>query len=135
MGLLLLHAEHSAVLGGATAHRDGFPDERGRGEEGPGQLQADVVRLEPSAWDASDGARPGEGADAAHQPRALPEVGDAGKSADQAQVVLVQDASFPPELRLALLGRAEQDAEAEPYKPDAAQSAEQSYAAQVFAAR
>ena len=135
MGLLLLHAEHIAVLADATAHRDGFPDERGRGEEGLGQLQADVVRLEPSAWDASDGARPGEAADAAHQPRALPEDGDVGRSVDQGPVAPAQDAWFQRELRLALLGPAEQDAEAEPYKPDAAQSAEQSCAAQVSAAR
>ena len=135
MGLLLHHAEHSAVLAGAKAHRDGFPDERGRAEEGLDQLRADAVRSELSAWDASDGARPGEAADADHQLPALPEDGDAGKSVDQGPAAPAQDAWFRLELRLALLGLAEQDAEAEPCKPDEAQSAEQSCAAQVFAAR
>ena len=135
MGLLLLRAEHSAVLAVAKAHRDGFRDERVRAEEALDQLQADVAQTEPSAWDASDGARLGEAADAAHQPRALPEDGDAEKSADPEPVVLAQDAWFRPELRLALLAPAEPDAAAGPYKPVAAQSAEQSCAAQVFAAR
>jgi hypothetical protein len=127
--------EHNAVLAGAKAHRDGFLDERVRAEEALDQLQVDAAQTEPSAWDASDGAHPGEAADAAHQPRALPADGDAGKSADQGPVAPAQDAWFRPELRLALWGPAEQDAEAEPYKPDAAQSAEQSCAVQAFAAR
>jgi hypothetical protein len=135
LGLLLRRAEHSAVPAGAKAHRGGFPDERVRAEEALDQLQADAVRSELSVWDASDGARPGEAADAAHQPRLLPEDGDAGKSADPAPVVLAQDASFPPGRPLALLARAGPDAEAEPYKPDAAQSAERSCAAQASAAR
>ena len=117
------------------AHRDGFLDERVRAEEALDQLQADVAQTEPSAWDASDGARLGEAADAAHQPRALPADGDAGKSADPAPVVLAQDASFRPGRPLALLAPAEPDAEAEPYKPDAAQSVEQSCAVQAFVAR
>jgi len=94
-----------------------------------------VARSELSGWDASDGARPGEAGDAAHQPRALPEDGDAGKSVDPVRVVLAQDASFPPERLLALLAPAEPDAAAGPYRPDEGQSAEQSCAAQVFAAR
>jgi hypothetical protein len=135
LGLLLLRAEHTAVLAGAKAHRGGFLDERVQAEEALDQLQADAVRSELSVWDASDGARPGEAADAAHQPRALPEDGDAEKSADPAPVVLARDASFPPERPLALLAPAEPDAAAGPYKPDAAQSAELSCAAPVFAAR
>jgi len=135
LGLLLHRAEHSVVLDGARAHQDGFPDERGRAEEVLGQLQSDAVRSEPSAWDASDGARPGEVADAEHQHQALPADEDAGKSADQGPVAPAQDAWFQRDFPLALLGLVEQDAEAEPYKPDAGQSAEQSCAAQVFAAR
>jgi hypothetical protein len=135
LGLLLLRAEHSAVRACAQAHRDGYPDERVRAAEGLGQLQADAAQLEPSAWDAWDGARRGVAADVPHQRQALLAAGDAGKSADPERVARAQDASFPLELRLALLVLAEQDAAVEPYRPDAAQSAEQSCAAQVFAAR
>ena len=95
----------------------------------------DAAQSEPSAWDAWDGARQGAVADASHQLRALLADGDAGKSADPERVVRAQDASYPRELPLALLALAEQDAEAEPCRPDAAQSGEQSCAAQVFAAR
>jgi len=91
--------------------------------------------LEPSAWDAWDGARRGEAADVPHQLLALLADEDAGKSADRARAVRAQDASFPPEFRLALLVLVEQDVEAEPYRPDVVRSAEQSCAAQVFAAR
>ena len=52
-----------------------------------------------------------------------------------AQAAPAQDASFQPELPLARLASAPQDAVAELYKPDAAQSAEQSCAAQGLAAR
>ena len=72
---------------------------------------------------------------AAHQRRPLPADGDAGKSADPAQAAPAQDASFQPELPLVWLASAPQDAVAELYKPDAAQSAEQSCAAQGLAAR
>jgi hypothetical protein len=133
--LLLLRAEHSAVLACAQAHRDGCPDEPDREAEGLDQLQVDAAQSEPSAWDAWDGARRGEAVDAFHQLRALLADGDAGKSADPERVVRAQDASSPRELPLALLALAEQDAEAEPCRPDAAQSGEQSCAAQVFAAR
>jgi hypothetical protein len=94
-----------------------------------------VARSEPSAWDASDVARRGEEADAAHQLRALLADEDAGKSVDPARVVPARDASFPPELPFALSGAAGQDAAAELCKPDAGQSGEQSCAAQVFAAQ
>lgn len=133
--LLLPRAEHSAVLAGAKAHRDGFPDERVQAEEALDQLQADAVRSEPSVWDALDGARRDEAADAPHPRRALLAAGDAGKSADPERVVRARDASFPPELRLALLVPAEQDAVAELYRLDVARSGEQSCAAQVVAAR
>jgi hypothetical protein len=103
-------------------------------EEVLGQLQSDVAQSEPSAWDASDGARPGGAADTGHQRRTLP-ADDAGKSADRAPVDLAQDASFLPEPPLALLEAAGQDAAAELCKPDAAQSVEQSCAAQVFEVR
>ena len=116
-------------------HRDGFLDERGRAEEALAQLQADAVRSELSVWDASDGARPGEAADAPHPRQALLAVGDAGKSADPERVVRARGASFLLELRLALLVLAEQDAVVEPYRPDVARSGEQSCAAQVVAAR
>jgi hypothetical protein len=135
LGLLLLRAEHSAVLAGAKAHRDGCLDERGRAEEALDQLQADAVRSAPSAWDALDGARRDEAADAPHPRQALLAAGDAGKSADPERVVRAQDASFLPELPLALLVPAEQDAVAELYRPDVARSGEQSCAAQVVAVR
>ena len=127
--------EHSAVLDGARVHRDGFRDELVPAEEALGQLQSDAGRLGLSAWDASDGARPGEGADAAHQRRLLPAGGDAGRSADRARVALAQDASFPPELPLVLLEPAEQGAGAGPYIPAVGPFAEQSCAAPVFAAQ
>lgn len=133
--LLLPRAEHSAVLDGAQAHRDGFPGERVRAAEALGRLQADVAQSEPSASDAWDGARRDEAADAPHQLQALLAAGDAGKSADPERAVRAQDASSPPGLPPVLLVLVEQDAGAEPYRPDAAQSAEQSCAAQVFAAR
>jgi hypothetical protein len=134
LGLLLRRVEHSAVLAYAQAHRDGFPDERVRAEEALGQLQSDAARSEPSAWDALDGAHRGEAVDAFHQLRALPAAGDAGRSADPERVALEPDASFQPALPHVRLDSAEQDAAVEPYKPDEAQSAEQSCAAQVFAA-
>ena len=99
------------------------------------QLQSDGARSEPSAWDAWDGARPDVAVDATHQRRPLLADGDAGKSADPARAALAQDASFQPELPLARLASAPQDAVVELYKPDAAQSAEQSCAAQGLAAR
>jgi hypothetical protein len=135
LGLLLLRAERSAVLACAQAHPDGFPDEPAREEEALGQLRSDAAQLEPSAWDAWDGARRDEAADAPHQLLALLADEDAGKSADRERAVRAQDASFPPKLPLALLVPAEQDAEAEPYRLDVVRSAEQSCAAQVFAAR
>lgn len=135
MGLLLPRAGHSAVLACAQAHPDGFRDERAREEEALGQLQLDAAQSGPSAWDAWDGARRDEAADVRHQLRALLAAGDAGKSADPERGVRARDASFPPGLPLALLVLAEQDAEAEPYRPDVARSGEQSCAAQVLAAR
>jgi hypothetical protein len=133
--LLLRRAEHSAVRACAQAHRDGFPDERDREEEDLGQLRSDAAQLERSAWDAWDDARRDEAADVHHQLQALLAAGDAGKSADPERAARAQDAWFPPELRLARLVPAEQDAAVEPYIPDAARSAEQSCAAQAFAAR
>jgi hypothetical protein len=133
--LLLPRAEHSAVRACAQAHRDGFPDEPARAAEALGQLQSDAAQLEPSAWDALDGARRDAAADANRQRQALLADGGAGKSADPERVARARDASFLPELPLALLVLVEQDAAVEPYKPDEAQSAEQSCAAQVFGAR
>jgi hypothetical protein len=133
--LLLPRAGHSAVLAGAQAHRDGFRDERAREAEGLDQLQSDADQWEPSASDASDGARRGEAADALLQLLALLAAGDAGKSADPGRVARARDASFLSELPLGPLALAEQDAVAELYTPDAARSAEQSCAAQVAAAR
>jgi hypothetical protein len=133
--LLLPRAEHNAVPACAQAHRDGFRDEPDREEEGLDQLQSDAAQSGPSASDAWDGAHQGEAADVHHQLQALLAAGDAGKSADPELVVRAPDASFPLKLRLALLVPAEQDAEAEPYRPDAARSAEQSSAAQGVAAQ
>jgi hypothetical protein len=132
--LLLPRAERSAVRACAQAHRDGFPDEPVRVEEALDQLQSGAAQWEPSAWDALDGARRDE-ADAHHQLLALPAAEDAEKSADPERAVRAQDAWFPPALLHAQLGQAEQDAEAEPYRPDVVRSGEQSCAAQVFAAR
>jgi hypothetical protein len=135
LGLLLPRAERSAVRACAQAHRDGFPDEPAREEEGLDRLQADAAQSGPSAWDAWDGAHRVEAADALLQLLALLAAGDAGKSADPERAARAQDASFPPELRLARLGLAEPDAVAGLYTPDEARSAGQSCAAQVFAAR
>jgi hypothetical protein len=117
------------------AHRDGCPDEQDREAEGLDQLQADGAQSEPSAWDAWDGVRRGEAADAFHQLLALLADGDAGRSADPERADRVQDAWFPPVLPLGLLVLVEQVAVAGPYRPDVARSAEQSCAAQVSVAR
>jgi len=135
LDLLLHRAERSAVRACAQAHRDGFPDEPVRAEEGLDQLQADAAQSGPTAWDAWDGARRDEAADAPHQLLALPAAGDAEKSADPEQAVREQDALFLPTLLLAQLEPAEQGEEAEPYRPDVVRSAEQSCAAQVAVAR
>jgi hypothetical protein len=135
LDLLLPRAEHSAVRACAQAHRDGFPDERDREEEDLGQLRSDAAQSERSAWDAWDGARRDEAEDVHHQLRAHPAGGDAGKSADPERAAQALDAWFPLALRLALLVPAEQDAAAGPYKPVEGRSAEQSCAAQAFAAR
>jgi len=135
LGLLSPRAEHSAVLACAQAHRDGFPDEQAREEEGLDQLQSDAAQSGPSVWDAWDGARRGEAADVHHQLQALLAAGDAGKSADLELAARARAALFPPELRLARLGPAEPDVAVEPYKRVVVQSAGQSCAAQVVAAR
>lgn len=126
--------ERSAVQACAQAHRDGFPDEPVRAEEALDQLQSDAAQSGPSAWDAWDGARRGEAADAFHQRLALLAAGGAEKSADLERAVQARDALFPPTLRLAQLGPAEQGAEAEPYRPDVVRSGEQSCGAPVLAA-
>jgi hypothetical protein len=133
--LLLRRAEHSAVLACEKAHQDGCPDELAREEEGLGQLRVDAAQSEPSAWDAWDGARRGEAADAPLQLLALLAAGDAGKWADPERVGRAQDAWFLPEIPPGPLAPAEQGAVAELYTPDEARSAEQSCAAQVAAAR
>ena len=135
LDLLLPRAEHSAVRACAQAHRDGFPDEPVRAEEALDQLQSDAAQSGPSAWDAWDGARRGEAADAPLQLLALLAAGDAEKSADPEPAVRAQDALFPATLLLAQLEPAEQGAEGEPYRPDVVRSGEQSCGAQVFAAR
>jgi hypothetical protein len=135
LGLLLPRAEHSAVRACAQAHPDGFPDEPARAEEALDRLQSGAAQSAPSAWDALDGARRDEAADVPHQLQPLLAAGDAEKSADPERVVRAPDAWFLLERPLALLLPAEQDAVAEPYRPDVAQSGEQSCAALGFAAR
>ena len=64
----------------------GCPDELVPVAEAQVQRQSDADQRDQTAWDASDAARPDVTGDAVHQPPALPEDADAGKSA-----VLVPD--------------------------------------------
>ena len=113
------------------AHPGGCRDETVPEAEGPDRLRWVVVRKYPCAWDASDGARRGEAADAA---RPLPHLaaGDAGKLAGQGRDVQERDASCLPAHRFA--PSASRGAAAELCTRGAALSAEQSCVAQAAAA-
>ena len=134
LGLLLRRAEHSAVQVGAKARRDGFPDGRRAGRRQP-WTNSERTRARRRLARGMHRTTLARTQRRTRPPLGAPADADAGKLADLAPDVPAQDAWFRLELRLALLGLAEQDAEAVPCKPDAAQSAEQSCAAQVFAAR
>jgi hypothetical protein len=127
--LLLRRAEHSAALAVALAHPDGYPDAPGPEVAGLDQRPAGADQSTPTASDASDGAPRDVAEAAAHQPR--PHLADAaaGKSAalelDALEPGALQSDAQPPPTPVV---QAQPDAEAELYKQDAAQSAEQSFA-------
>jgi len=127
--LLLHHGAHNAAQAGALAHPDGYPDEPGPEAAALDRRQAGEHQWTRCASDASDGAPRDAVAAAEHQlPLGLGD-GDAGKSA-----VLELDALAPGGLRLDAQPQpkpavqAQPDAVAELCKPDAARSAEQSFA-------
>jgi len=128
LGLLLHRAERSAVPACARARPDEHQDELAP-EAGPlAPHRGDAARLEPNAWDASDGAHPDVAEDVARQlPPHLADAG-AGKSAVPELDDPVQDAF--PALLPASLAEAARDAAVVPCKPDEAQSAAQSCVAQ-----
>ena len=113
------------------ARPDGCRDEPDLEAEGRDQPQSAEARSVPCAWDASDGVRLDEAADAPLPLRALLADADAGKSAGQGQDAQAQGAPFLSH-RLAL--SAPPDAAAVLYTLDAVQSAERSCAAQEAAA-
>ena len=114
------------------AHPDGCRDELNPEAGGRDRRQSDEARWEPSAWDASDGARRDGGADAARLALLVPLAdADAEKSAGREPGVRAQD-ELSPEL---LLEQWElQDAAAELCTRGADQSAAQSCAEQAAAA-
>jgi hypothetical protein len=83
-----------------------------------------------NAWDAWDDAHRDEAVGAGHQHLAVPEDGDAERSADPVRGGLALDAWFPSGHRRGRLGPVARLDAAAPYIPDAVLSAEQSYAAQ-----
>jgi hypothetical protein len=126
--LLLRHAEHSAAQAGALAHPDGYPDEPGPEAAALDRRQAGEHQWTRCASDASDGAPRDAAEAAAHQRRRLADAG-AGKSAvlelDALEPDGLQlDAPLPPKPAV----QVQPDAVAELCKPDAARSAEQSFA-------
>ena len=130
--LPLRRAERSVGLDDARAHPDGCRDELNPEAEGRDRHQSDEVRWEPSAWDAWDGARPDEEADA-ERLVLLALLADAGaeKSAGRELGGRVQDELFP-ELQREQWAR--QDAAAELCTRGADRSAERSCAEQAAAA-
>ena len=131
LGLLLPHAERSAVPAGARAHPDGCQDEPVPEAGGLDLHQSDAHPSRPSASDASDGAHPGVAADAALHP--FPAVladADAGKLAGREPDARAQDA-FPLALRHARLAQVVPDAAVALYKQAWDRSAAQSCAAQA----
>ena len=64
LDLLLLRAEHSVVLDGATDHPDAHLDASVPAVEVRVLLLADAIRLATAVWDASDGALPDVAEDA-----------------------------------------------------------------------
>jgi hypothetical protein len=127
LGLLLRHAERSAVPAVSTEHPAGFPDASIPEAAIPDPRQSAEVRSERYAWDASGAVRLDATPDAARPVPALADA-DVEKSADPAPVVLEPDAcrsEFPAARSV------RPDAEAELCRPDAVPSAGQSCAAQA----
>jgi hypothetical protein len=112
------------------ARPDGCPDEPDLEAEVPDLLQSDEVRSEPSAWDASDGARRDVAADAVRRLLALPVAEDAEKLVGPAPDDLAPDALFLERLRGRLVLEL-RDAAEELYKPDAGPFAGRSFAEQA----
>jgi len=108
-------------------HQDGYLGASFRGAEALAQLRLDAGQRRLGAWDALDAVRRDEAVDEYLVRRHHPLVGGAGKLAVQEPGAQVQDDQALDGLRLVVRDEAEQ-AEA-PYKPDAGQSAEQSFAA------
>ena len=127
--LLLPRAEHSAALAVALVHPDGYPDAPGPEAAALDRHQAGEDQWTRCASDASDGAPRDAAEAAAHQPRPHLADADAGKSAvlelDALEPGGLQSDAQPPPTPVV---QAQPDAEAELYKQDAAQSAEQSFA-------
>lgn len=130
LDLLLRRAERNAGPDDARAPPDGCRDELAPEAEAPDPHREDEHPQAPGAWDAWDGAR--RGAAGAEDLRREPADEGAEKLAGRAQDVRARDAWSLLAFRLAQW--ALPGAAAALCIPDAAQSAEQSFAEPVVAA-
>jgi len=111
-------------------HQDGYLGASSPEAEARAQLRLDAAQRRLGAWGALDAVRRDEAVDE-YLARRHPLVGGAGKLAVQEPGAQAPDDQALDGLRLVVRDEAEQ-AEA-PYKPDAGQSAEQSFAAPASA--
>jgi hypothetical protein len=111
-------------------HQGGYLGASSPAAEALAQLRLDAGQRRLGAWDALDAVRRDEAVDE-YLARRHPLVGGAGKLAVQEPGAQAPDDQALDGLRLVVRDEAEQ-AEA-PYKPDAGQSAEQSFAAPASA--
>jgi hypothetical protein len=107
-------------------HQGGYQGASSPEAEGRAQLRLDAGQRRPGAWDALDAVRRDEAVDEYLEPR-HPSVGGAGKLAAQEPGAQVQDVQALDGSRS--VARDEVERAEAPCKPDAGQSAEQSFAA------